>query len=172
MAGNKKVKKEKEVVLPKRKANPVQDLYVGTKVKTEYIKTPEEFKAANQKLMLEPFVSVTLLQNNRATELDWRTVQFRLYVGEALIDVYEAHYTGLDVAGMKQASQDAILALNASAQRFKGGHLKNPTLTSGEAELIKEALHDTDDLHNALDRTVVLHVYRFVENMLKENGAA
>jgi hypothetical protein len=123
-----------------------------------------------------PWVSLNLMDMKLADDMDWRTIQMRLYVGESLVNVVKDTYPEIASQvelGSMDYIQDAITVLHAVSDRFGELWQANPALsdvhgkgaiytTPTEFCIIGQALDEIDQLQNLVRPLVMAAIYRHV----------
>ena len=156
MAGNKKAKRVSANTRPKGINGKRPCLSVVVNV------TREEIEEQSRKMKMIPLVSLEKFRTSTATMWDWRTIEFRCFVGH---EIAKALYTEEAVEGL-QAALDAIAVIRARIIGMQDGTL---SATTEETDTIRMALEATDEMQDELNSKDQLDFYRKAEKIISEN---
>lgn len=153
MAGNKKSKRISANTHPKGINGKRPCLSVVVNV------TREEIEEQSRKMKLIPLVSLEKFRSNTATMWDWRTIEFRCFVGH---EIAKALYTEEAIGGL-QAALDMITIIRARIIGMQDGTLG---ASAEEVDIIRMALEATDEMQDELNSKDQLDFYRKAEKII------
>ena len=121
--------------------------------------SPETLAEETRALKLRPALSLEAFRDNVATPTDWRTIQFRIYVGaEIARELYAAN--------TNQGMTDALTAVKSIENRYVLSEGQTLRATAGEIELIRMGLEATDEMQDALNAAQQLAFYKQAQKII------